>query len=293
MAFMNKTLGLSLGKIAELFSTLWKLDITRGGVNHAIQSIGRRCRKDYRSIIDAVRTAAQVTCDETGWRVGGIGAWLHAAATPDICAYLIDTARGTDATDQLIGEDFAGRLVHDGWRPYDRYLKAQHQQCNTHLLRRCVEMIAVATPGAAAFPARIKSILQQGLSLRDQRDAGQRSLRSTRIHATRLTRLIRKLSKPTKRNRANERLANFLYRHADELFNYLREFDADATNWRGEHAMRYAVVNRKVWGGNRTRSGADNQAILMSVLRTLKLRGVRALEWLQQKLTGQNPTILA
>src|SRR5439155_3177557 len=119
MAFMNKTLGLSLGKIADLFATLWGLAVTPGGVNHAIQSLGRRCRADYQSILDAVRRSGHVTCDETGWRVGGSGAWLHAAATPDgLCAYLIYAARGADATGRLLGHGFAGTLAHDGLRPY-------------------------------------------------------------------------------------------------------------------------------------------------------------------------------
>jgi transposase len=293
MIYMNKTLGLSLGKIADLFDSLWGLQITRGGVSHAIQSVGRRCKDDYQSILDAVRNAASVTCDETGWRIGGNGAWLHAAATRDACVYLIDPARGKDATDQLIGEDLGGDLIHDGWAPYDRYLHATHQQCNAHLLRRCNEMIEAATHAAAVFPTGIKSILQRGLLLRDERDANRRSLRSTRVHAARLSGLIRQSCSSRKRNRANERFAAFLYRHADQLFTYLRHTGIDATNWRGEHAMRYAVVNRKVWGGNRTRDGADRQAILMSVLRTLRLRGIKPIEWLRRKLTHQNPPILA
>ncbi|HEV7632896.1 MAG TPA: IS66 family transposase [Steroidobacteraceae bacterium] len=293
MVFMNKTLGLSLGKVANLFDVLWGLQVTPGGVSHAVQSVGRRCKTDYRAIVNAVRKARHVTCDETGWRIGGLGAWLHAAATPDLCAYLIDAARGSDATDKLVGDDFDGTLIHDGWKSYDRYSRATHQQCNTHLLRRCGEMIEAATPGAARFPATVKSILKRGLLLRDERDAGRRSLRSAKVWATRLTGQIRKLCKRHRRNRANERLAAFLYRHAGQLFTYLRDPETDAANWRGEHAMRYAVVNRKVWGGNRTRRGADNQAILMSVLRTLKLRGADAIGWLQEKLLDRNPVLLA
>lgn len=292
MVFMNKSLGLSLGKIADLFGTLWDLPITPGGVNHVIQSIGQRCKSDYRAIVNAAQKARHVTCDETGWRIGGLGAWLHAAANKDLCAYLIDTARGSHATDQLIGDDFDGTLIHDGWKSYDRYSRATHQQCNTHLIRRCREMIEAATPGAARFPAAIKSILQLGLRLRDERDAGKRSLRSAKIWAGKLTRQIETLCKPHKRNRANERLAHFLYRRVGHLFTYLRDPRADATNWRGEHAMRYAVVNRKVWGGNRTRRGADHQAILMSVLRTLKLQGADAIGWLREKLLHQNPVLL-
>ena len=246
--------------------------------------MGRLCKGDYQALVRKIKAAAHVTCDETGWRIDGDGHWLHAAVTPDTCAYLIDKARGTDATDQLIGEDFAGILVHDGFCSYGRYVKAIHQQCLTHLIRRCGEMIESATPGSAVFPATIKAMLQKSLLLRDERDSRKRSLRSARLWATRLTKKILKMSRPRKKNGNNERLAAFLYRHADELFTFLRHPGVDATNWRGEHAMRQAVVNRKVWGGNRTRAGADVQATLMSVMRTLKLRGVNAIEWLQQKL---------
>jgi transposase len=287
MAYFNKALGVSLGKVSGVFDTLWNLPVTAGGVSHAIQSMGRRCKSDYQAIVRKIKSAGHLTCDETGWRIGGVGHWLHAAVTPDTCAYLIDKARGTNATDQLIGEDFAGTLVHDGYRSYDRYGKATHQQCLTHLIRRCSEMIESATPGSAVFPATIKAILQKALLLRDERDARKRSLRSTRLWATKLTQKIVKLSKPRKANRNNERLAAFLYRHADELFTFLRHPNIDATNWRGEHAMRQAVVNRKVWGGNRTRAGADVQAILMSVMRTLKLRETNAIEWLRRKLLDQ------
>jgi len=53
----------------------------------------------------------------------------------------------------------------------------------------------------------------------------------------------------------------------------------DATTWRAEQALRPAVVNRKVWGGNRTWWGAEAQAILTSLLAALRQRGREALEW--------------
>lgn len=294
MAFMNKTLGLSIGKVADLFGTLWNLRVTRGGVSHAIASIGRKCLADHRAIRDAVANASQVTCDETGWRVGGGGAWLHAAASKDARVYLIDPMRGKEATDQIIGEHYGGTMVHDGWAAYDRYTRATHQQCDGHLLRRCEAMIEVApTRGAAVFPRTIKSILQHALRLRDQRDRGERSARSCRIHAGKLARRIRKLCRRRKTHRANERLAGFCYRHAEELFTFLRHEGIDATNWRGEHALRGAVVNRKVWGGNRTWRGAQTQSVLMSVLNTLRLRGEDAVAWLHKKLLHQPSPILA
>jgi transposase len=60
----------------------------------------------------------------------------------------------------------------------------------------------------------------------------------------------------------------------------------DATNWRAEQALRPAVVNRKVWGGNRTPAGAEAQSILMSVLRTCRQQQRNSLEFISQVLCG-------
>ena len=54
------------------------------------------------------------------------------------------------------------------------------------------------------------------------------------------------------------------------LFTFLRLPGVPATNWMAEQALRPAVVNRKVWGGNRTWNGARHQERLMTVLRTAR-----------------------
>ncbi len=108
--------------------------------------------------------------------------------------------------------------------------------------------------------------------------------------AGRLRSHMESLVAPVKRHAANERFAKFLEAHLDELFAYLRRPDIDATNWRGEQAIRPAVVNRKVWGGNRTWLGAATQSTLMSILRTLAQRNDAALDWLTKTLCNPNPS---
>lgn len=73
-------------------------------------------------------------------------------ATPDAVPYLIAPERGFAASARLLGADYAGTLVHDGWAPYDRFAHASHQTCPAHLLRRCHEMLEAATRGAVVFP---------------------------------------------------------------------------------------------------------------------------------------------
>jgi transposase len=68
-------------------------------------------------------------------------------------------------------------------------------------------------------------------------------------------------------------LLRHLKREFDALFTFLREPDVPATNWRAEQAIRPAVVNRKVWGGNRTWRGASSQERLMTILQTSHQQG--------------------
>jgi transposase len=69
-------------------------------------------------------------------------------------------------------------------------------------------------------------------------------------------------------------------------------FTAEPTNWEGEQAIRPAVVNRKVWGGNRTWPGARAQGVLMSVLETCKRAGRSGLDFVSQTLRAfSNPLV--
>ena len=91
----------------------------------------------------------------------------------------------------------------------------------------------------------------------------------------RLENVLADLVFPAKTNAANERFAQHLWNHRDDLFTFLRQPGLDATNWRAELAIRFGVIPRKVWGGNQTRVGARARAVLMSVWRTCCSRGVR------------------
>jgi transposase len=71
--------------------------------------------------------------------------------------------------------------------------------------------------------------------------------------------------------------------HRDAVFSFLFDPTLDATNWCAEHALRPAVITRKMCGGgNRTTRGAHTQQILTSVLRTAQQRGLDATDLLTQ-----------
>jgi transposase len=289
---LNKDAGLSHGKIQRLLQTLFGIELSRGGSVQAVLRAARRCQPIYQAIVRAMPRQTAITPDETGWRIGGRLAWLHAFAAERITCYVIDRKRGVEVAERVLGVNYAGVLIHDGWAPYDRFWRALHQQCLAHLLRRCVEMIQGATAGAVRFPRQVKGLLLDALALRDRHEAGEVGDRGLAVSRGHLKTRLHRLLAWTRTNDANERLAKHLANHRDQLFTFLHRPGLDATNYRGEQALRPAVVNRKVWGGNRTETGAEAQSILMSVLRTCAQQHREALDLVSRVLCGQRPRLL-
>lgn len=284
---LNKQAGLSHGKVSRVLDDLFGIDLTPGGSTQVILRAARRCEPVYATLRKELADADWVVPDETGWRIGGRPGWLHTMVGPRATVYTVDPSRSGKVAKDILGADYSGIMIHDGWSPYDNFTDAVHQQCLGHLLRRCQEMAETATGGAVHFPRRVKELLQSALELRDRHAAGEVSDHGRRVAASRLRNELAELVIPTKSNAANERLAWHLWEHIDELFTFLHLPGLDATNWRAELAIRFGVILRKVWGGNRTEAGARAQGVLMSVWRTCWQRGVSAVEWLSQGLRGQ------
>lgn len=292
LAVCNKELGLSHGKARKLFERLFGIEISRSASIRQQLRLADKLLPSYGKISREVRGSPWVVCDETGWRVEGGNAWLHDFVTDAATLYWIDFHRDSEPAAVILGEDYSGVMIHDGWSVYNRFTSARHQQCLAHLLRRCHEVIETATVAAARFPRAVKDLLQRSLALRDRFREGVLTQRGLKSVAGRLSGEMDRLLARKKRNAVNERLAKHLRKHVESLFTFLREPEVDATNWRAEQAIRPAVVNRKVWGGNRTWEGAHVQSILMSVLVTCEQQGLDALEFLSRNLKSQHPHVI-
>jgi transposase len=79
-------------------------------------------------------------------------------------------------------------------------------------------------------------------------------------------------------------LARHLRSHFEQWFAFAFDPRIEPTNWKAEQAIRPAVVNRKVWGGNRTLAGANAQSVLMSVFETCRRQALSVVDHVSQML---------
>ena len=290
-AVLHKQFGVPLGKVATLFQQHFGLTMTPSGIVHALHRAARQATPTYTALIETVRHSPMVVPDETGWRVGAQLQWLWVYATPSTTVYAIQPGRGFDQAAALLGAEFAGVLVRDGWAPYRQFEQAAHQTCLAHLLRRCREL--QTDHPRAPLPYRVQTVLQQALHLRDRHADGTISAHGVAVARGQLqARLATVLDQPTTVP-AVRRFAAHLDREWPALFSFLYDPTIDATNWRAEQALRPAVVNRKVSGGNRTWLGAQTQQILATLFRTSSQRQLDPLQILGDLLRERVPRIAA
>ena len=272
-AILNKQMGLSLGHTQQVLSYGFGMEVSRGGLYRALARMAVRAEPTYAGLVETARQAPVNGMDETGWKVGGRLQWLHVAVSAQVTVYAILPGRGYEQAAAILGAEYDGFLIHDGWAPYYRFALAFHQSCLAHLLRRCREMAQIASPAAAAFPQAVEHLLQTSLELRDRYGQSEISEHGMRTATGKLEAKLDRMLETRRRNQANDRLARHLEHERLWLFTFLHCFGLDATNNAAERAIRGMVIARKVWGGNRTWEGARTQQILVSVLCTCWQQG--------------------
>jgi transposase len=282
--WLHYGMGLSFARTAKVVSYLG-VDVTAGAI---CQSSARAASTElvpvHHDLVARANNSATITMDESGWRVGGDGAWLWVAANDEITlCWIADGRSFADAT-QVVDADYDGVLVRDGWIVYDQYTQATHQSCTAHILRRTSEMEADLTGADRKIPAAAKAIIKDALAARNLPSVAERAAAAAECRA----RLDTLCARPTG-NDANRRLLKHLTHQGDALFTFLTVEGVQATNWQGEQAVRPCVVNRKTFGGNRTPAGAKTQGIVTSVIATAAKHGQDVIGYLADRARGPDP----
>ena len=277
-AKLNKECGVSFERVADLLEKGFGLQASRSTLNRAVARLGSRLEPVYERIGVQIRSRPMLSPDETGWKIGGHKAWLHAAATRDESFYRFSRGRGRADAEALIGRDYNGTIVRDGWMGYRGagvFPRARSQTCIAHILRRIGDLIEL-DPGksAVAWLVRLKKVLKRALRVRDRRDDAQIGPHGLMVSIGQIESAFDRLLRRCPRHPSCRRLMRHLRREREAMFTFLHSDAVPASNFLAEQAIRPAVVNRKMSGGNNTLAGARTQEVLMTVLHTGRKRGI-------------------
>ncbi len=167
---------------------------------------------------------------------------------------------------------YRGTLVSDFWAAYESVWAAEYQKCIPHLLRELLD-VERHNHGTEwrSFSKQLKRLVRDGLRLRKRPDFTPDRYRS-RIKL--IHRRLCALADADWHDPDAARLAGRIGKHRDHLFTFLDTPGVPPDNNHAERQIRPAVIIRKNSLCNRSGQGARTQAVLMSIYRTLKLRGI-------------------
>ena len=199
-----------------------------------------------------------VHTDDTGWRVGGEGAFLMAFVNPALSVYQVRSRHRNEEVRELIPADFAGVMVCDRGRSYDAVELdgVAQQKCLAHLIRNAAKVAEQKNGRARHFACQLTELLRRALRL----SAGGAAM-SRKDYCGQATDLNDELTNllrdRTLRDPDNQRLLNGAGAQQDRgsLLRFLSEDGVEPTNNRAERDLRPAVIARKVPIARRIQTG--------------------------------------
>ncbi len=272
-AWLHYALGNTLSQIIEVFNFHLQLKLTEGGLVDMWYRLQAILFAWYEQIQQEALDSSVLHADETGWRVNGKTNWLWCFGNRALTYFMIDRSRGSPALRKFFTAEFNGTLITDFWGAYNGIVCAQRQMCLVHLLRELEQTEKYKSPSKywPEFAKKLRRLIGDAIRLWYRQDE-----LSPEAYASRKDCLHRRLAEmidaPWENTHAR-RLVKRLRRHQSDLFTFLDQAGVPFDNNHAERSIRPAVILRKNSYGNRSEHGADCQAVLMSVFRTLKQRG--------------------
>ena len=252
-----------------------------------------RGRPLYEELRVKLQSSPVAHADETSWREDGRGRYLWYGGNKDLAVFQI-ADRSADSALWLLGHDFAGTLVSDGYPAYNAVNAAARQTCWNHIGTTCKELlqqIALTQP-PVKVPASIRFLQQIGRLKRDLCGLGRR-LRQRTLTRAAARALIPALERRLK-HIAGRRLdyppaetlrERLMGKDHDKLFTFLRVKGVEPTNNHAERAVRKMVIMRKICNGTRSPAGSESHAVLPSLLQTAECQGQSSIKFLGALIT--------
>lgn len=281
-AWLHYGLGITIGHIIEVLNYHLQFKLSKGGLFQIWKRMSDILYAWYEAISEEAKKSTYLHGDETGWRINGQTHWLWCFCNKNLTWYIIDKSRGSPALQKFFEEIFQGVLITDFWKAYKKIVSV-HQACYSHLFREVAKVTdRNKSEEWLAFRKKLVRWMRDAMRLDKREDLSWENMdsRKNRLHK-RLDEFIDSDFKDRDCLRLQKRMKNY----KNSLLTFLDYEDVTADNNKAEREIRPAVIMRKNICHNKSKDGAEVQAVLMTIYRTLKVRGYNPITVIARALT--------
>jgi len=254
---------LPLRKVHEALERFYEIEISPASIMDMTNRVSNALTPEYQELLGKIKKSDKVYADETGIRVDGKKYWIWTFTSDDAVLYVIHKSRGKKVVEEILGKDYQGVVVRDGFKAYDKYGIAT-QRCWAHILREA-KSISDHCKESERFYENLCNLFD-----------------NTKI------KLLKVKNKPLLKKRSEDALMDIISKHYackriktlakkihngfDDWFTFVI-YDVEPTNNIAERSLRELVVIRKIIGGLRSVKSTKTYEIFMSCLATWKQNG--------------------
>jgi transposase len=273
-------------RLATLMQDLFGVSLSRATIGQMSRRAGQRLLGFAAAVRQLILTAPVKHLDETGFRIIKRLRWLHIAATAALTFYRIGSSRG----DMLSG--VSGIVVHDHWKSYDTIPEVEHALCNAHHLRELQALVEIehedwarqmqvllcrACHAEHLARAKDKAPSQRLIDLIGRRYDAIVAKGLTFHAALQALPIKLKLDGNPRGGRPPRRVGhNLLLRLSErkpDVLRFLTNPDVPFTNNQAERDARMAKLKQKISGCFRSVQGAEDFAVIRTLIGTARKRG--------------------
>jgi hypothetical protein len=285
--------GVTVRKVPAILETMCGISLTQSAMTQKALRLGNergavaQLAEQYKAEIGA---ADYVHTDDTGWKIGGVIAFLMGFGTKDTSYFQIRFRHGAKEVAEVIAAAFEGVLNTDRCPTYDAKIfeTIAKQKCLSHILENLSKLEKKNRGRARVFARDLKTLLRRMIDLWHRQRTGDLEREQYLEEGKKLVaELDAYLYDRPLTNEDNASMLNELGWQQDQgnLTRFLEDPNIEPTNNFAERLLRAAVIARKVSQCSKTERGANAYAAFKSVLTTCHLRGKSFIECLGSLLS--------
>ncbi len=258
--------GASHKKLARIITSLRPdLSLCAGTVQNLTDTLALKLEKPRKKLLHRIRESSYNNVDETGFRQDGRNGYVWVFCTPTDALYEFDLSRGRDVPERVLGPNYNGKVVCDGWQAYNKYPR---QRCWVHLDRE-LDALVEENQELTLQSQHFKEIYQQAKNAKTL--PLQKRLQKIRQfdNSAGLGHIIQVL----KTTRNSKKFATTLINARPYLFTGVEHPKIPLDNNHGERTIRPIVTHRNSMGCIRNDKGKRFIENTMSMIQTWHMQG--------------------
>jgi len=266
-----------LRKSSTFLDSGFALKMTPATINSIIKRVADASETEYNALKYRVRTAHKIYVDETSFSVLGKNWWVWVFRTDHDILLVIRPSRGGNVLQEIIGDDYAGTVICDCWRAYNRLKDAQLQRCWAHLIRKSKVLETIV---GMNFHKKLKGLFEE---IKIFNSSEHTELERTEKYEV-MTKELKKIIQYYSKYEDLMPVVKYIRFNLENWFTCIKVEGVEPTNNFAEQAIRETVMVRKIIGAFRSESGKENYEIMASLMATWQLNDLDLKAELKQML---------